>query len=157
MEKSKSRKRRSHRGDGDGSGVSGIFRSAFMGVGAALVSMLVMAVISSGLCMLSPDPASLTLPVGIVIFIISSAVGGGISATGLSKDKTATLFSGIICGFAIMTFLGVGAVTQEIISPDSTHKIGLMTSLLIRCAAIPVSGLCAYLAALPRKKRRRKR
>ena len=157
MEKVKPRKTHSHRSDGESVGFSGVARRAFIGVGAAIVSMLMLALVSSGLCMLSPDPAALTLPVGIAIFFLSSVIGGAVSGAGQSKDKAATVFSGIICGFALVIFSGVGAVTQELLSPDSTHEIGVAASMLTRCAAIPLSAVSAYAASIPRKKRRRRR
>ena len=157
MEKVKSRKKHSRRSDGDSVTFAGVVRRAFMGVGAAIVSMLALAVVSSALCMLSPDPASLTLPTGMIIFVLSSVIGGIVSGAGQSKDKVATVFSGIICGFAIMIFSGVGAVTQELLAPESTHEIGVMTAIIIRVSAIPLSAICAYIASLPRKKRHRRR
>lgn len=157
MEKVKPRKKHSHRSDGESVSFARVVRSAFTGVLSALVSMLVMSVISSGVCMLFPDPASLTLPMGIAIFVLSSAIGGYVSGAGLKKDKAATFFSGLICGFALMIFLGVGALIQDMLSPDSAHEIGLLTSFFVRGAAIPISTVFSYIAVIPRKKRRRRR
>ena len=151
------RKKHSHRSSGEGVGFAEVVRGAFIGTGAALASMLLMSVISSGLCMLSPDPASLTLPTGLVIFFISSAIGGAISVSGLSRDRTAAIFSGIVCGFCIMIFLGVGALVQGAFAPEYTHSIGSLTTFLLRGAAIPLSGVCAYIASMPKKRRRRGR
>lgn len=159
MEKNeqRARKKHSHRSGGDESGFIGVLRSAGIGVLAALIAMLIMSAVASGLCLLSPDPLSLILPVGIVIFVISSAIGGAVSSVGLKKDRTAVTFSGLTCGFAIMIFLGVGALTQEALSPESTHEIGLVTAFFVRGAAIPIAALSAYASSFFEKKRRKRR
>lgn len=151
------RKKHLHRSSDDGVGFAEVIRGAFIGTGAAIVSMLLMAVISSGLCMLSPDPAALTLPVGIVIFFISSAIGGVISAQGLSRDRTAALFSGLACGFCIMIFLGVGALVQNVLASDSAHNVGRLTAFLIRGSSVPLSAAFACFAAKSPKRRKRGR
>ena len=151
------RKSHSRRKEGEGISIGGVALRAFIGVGVALAAMLVLSAVSSGLCMLSPDPAALTLPIGIIIFLLSSAAGGAVSAKGLARDKTAAVFSGILCGFSIMLFLGVGAIVQNALAPDYTHEMGIVKSVLIRAAAIPISGIVAFLTVNRRKNKRHRR
>lgn len=143
--------------DGENVSIGSVVANAFVGAGAALIAMLTLAAVSGGLCMLSNDPAALTLPVGIAIFILTSALGGAVCGARFRKDKTAALFSGCLCGFSLMIFLGIGAILQTALAPEATHGLGLLGSVLIRAAALPLSGIAAFLTASKRKNKRHRR
>lgn len=159
MEKSRQRGREKHlyRGSEGGNGFNSVLRDAILGVCVFLGAVLIFCAAGAGLCLLSPDPAALTLPTGVVIFILSSALAGGVSGYRQIEDKTAALFSGLICGFSIMIFSGVGAMVQNFLSAQSTHNIGVLTECLVRALAILISGLCAYFVSARRKRVRHRR
>ena len=138
-------------------GFNTVVAKAFVGVGASVSTMLLLAAVCAGLCMLMPTPTTLTLPIGVGIFMLSAAVGGALSGRLLSGDRTAALFSGLACGLALMMLAGVSALTQSLLSPETTHKIGMAVAVLIRGAAIPVSAIAAYFVSGRTKIKRRRR
>ena len=151
----KHRRRTPEQGD---IGFDTIAKNSLIGIGTALLCMLVLSVALAALCMLSPDPASLTLPLGIAVFCLSAAVGGVVSARGLRADKTAAVVSGLICGFALMVLSGISAAVQNFLAPTATHGIPLLPALLLRAASIPLSAVFAFivLKKKPRARRRRR-
>ena len=159
MEKSRQRGREKHlhRGGEGGNGFNAVLRHALLGVCVFLGAVLIFCATGAGLCLLSPDPAALTLPTGIGIFFLSAIAAGGVSGYRLKGDKTAALFSGLLCGFSIMVFSGVGAMVQNLLSAQSTHNIGVLTECLVRGLAIPISGFCAYFTATQKKRGRHRR
>lgn len=146
MEHNTKKKHKRRRVSEQGSvGFNDVARNAFLGIGVSLLVMLVLSFIASAICMLSSDPASLTLPSGITIFCVSAAIGGYIGAKRLLRDKTATVVSGILCGFTLMIVTGISATLQSIIAPSSTHGMTIFSSVLIRSSAIPLATLSACL------------
>ena len=157
MERKNTNKRRQRTGEGGKADFNSVVRAALMGIGVEVAAMLILSLVAAGLCMISPDPASLTLPVGIVIFFLSSLLGGAVSAAYLSRDKTAAVVSGGVCGFSLMIITGIGALIQGLLVPEYTHGVGSLWSVLLRSAALPLSALSAFIAVNKRKKPKRHR
>ena len=154
----KGNKRRGRRTAEQGSvGFNDVAKNSFLGVLSALITMAALSVASAAVCMLTNDPAAFTLPVGIAVFLVSSAVGGFVSARRLSRDKTAAVISGVICGFALMLFTGIGAVLQNLLASEATHGLHIAVAVLIRALAIPMSALGACIDKNKRAVRRRTR
>ncbi len=157
MERKNTNKRRQRTAESGRADFNTVARAAFLGIGAEMAAMLVLSLGAAGLCMLSPDPASLTLPVGIALFCLSSLIGGAVSAARLSWDKTAAVVSGAVCGFSLIIITGIGALIQGLLVPEYTHGVGLLWSVLLRTAALPLSAISAFLVVNKRKKPRRHR
>ena len=160
MEKNKSGAKRGlpRRGEKGEIGFDTVVKKALLGVGVSELIAIALAAVGAGLCMLSPDPTALTLPIGAVVFVLSSAAGGFLSGRLLSRDRTAALFAGLMCGLVLTIVSGVSALTQSLLAPESTHEIATLAAILLRGAAIPISGGAAYFAsAKPRVKRHRRR
>lgn len=139
----KNKKQRARRTETIEVGFEIIAKNSLFGIGAAVLSMLALSLASAGLCMISPDPAALTLPVGIVIFLLSSALGGVVSARGLCKHKGAAVIAGVLTGFALMILSGISAVAQNALSLSSTHGLSPVFEVLFRALAIPLCALCS--------------
>ena len=135
-----------------------VSKKATLGATAALCVALLLSAVSAALCLLSPDPATLTLPIGIATFLVSAAVGGAVSATGFKSHPTAAVVSALFCGFMLVILTGICALWQSTAATESTHSLPPLLSLAIRITAIPLSALSAYFVTKRLKKpRRRKR
>lgn len=157
MERSFQKKKRKRTAEGGKTDFNTVIVRSLIGLGASALSGLALSLAAAGLCMLSPDPAALTLPTGIAIFCIASVIGGAVSGMGLSHDKTAAVVSGIACGFFLVIITGVSALIQGLIVPEYTHGLGILSAVLLRSAALPLSALAAFLAVNKRKKAKRRR
>lgn len=157
MEHRKNRHRARRTAEEVSVGFNDVVKNSFLGVLSALISMAVLVLAASAVCMLTRDPASFTLPLGIAAFLISAAVGGFVASRGLLRDKTAAVISGIICGFALMIFTGIGAVLQNLLASESTHGLSALVAVLIRALAIPMSLLGACIDKKKRTGRRKTR
>ncbi|MBQ8850222.1 MAG: hypothetical protein IJ011_07840 [Clostridia bacterium] len=138
-------------------GFDTVAKNSLIGLGASCALMLILTVALSALCMLSPDPAALTLPLGIAAFCLSAAFGGFISSRQLSRDKTAAVVSGLICGFALAILTGILSVAQSALLPEATHGLGLLQSIVIRASALPLSALFASLSLKKKVRAHRRR
>ena len=159
MEKNKSAAKRGlpRRSEKSEIGFDTVIKKAFLGVGVSGLTAIALAAVCAGLCMLSSDPSALTLPIGVAIFVLSSAAGGFLSGRLLSRDRTAALFSGLACGLALTVVSGVSALTQSLLSPESTHEISVLAAVLLRGAAIPIAGGASYFASAKPKVRGHRR
>ena len=132
-------------------------KKAIAGGSASLCTSVLLSLISAALCLLSPDPATLTLPIGITIFFVSAVVGGAISAIGLKGKSLAAMTSAAFSGFILVIATGICAAWQAAAAPYASHNIAIILSLLIRCSAIPTSAAVGYLMSKKAKNHRRKR
>lgn len=118
----------------------------FGGIGA-IVSFscaFVLSLISSALCMLSPDPSSLTLYIGLGVLYISSFAGGIVAAGKLQRDRGDAIISGLLCGFTVTVLFGLISTALSFITTDFSHGIKLLPSILLKFICIPMSALGSY-------------
>ncbi len=153
----KRKKRKKRTDESKGVGFEAVARGTVTGGAGAVGCMLVLALLSAALCMLTPDPLSLSLPVGMVILYLSAAIGGCISAMGLRSNIPAALTASAFCGFTVVILTGICSVLQGLLAPDQSHGIGTGLSLLLRFVAMAVSVTASYLFCKLKPKPRRRR
>ena len=152
----KKRRNYSHKSEAATSGFSSVSRPAFKGFLISLLCIAVLSLLCSAFCLYSKDPSSITLPVGLAVLYISSAVGGFISSRGLSGDKGYELVAGVFCGFFIFVSTGIFSCILSSFSIEKTG-ISLSLSLLLRSLCILAAFCGAYMGARKKKKRIRRR
>lgn len=133
-----------------------ISKKALAGGGTALCTSVLLSLLCAFLCLLSPDPAALTLPIGLVIFFISTVTGGAVSAIGLKGRPTAATASAAFSGFILVIATGICAVWQAVAAPHASHGIPLILSIILRISAIPISALIGYFVSKKPKNHRKK-
>ena len=154
----KRKKRQDHSHRTDSPDFFTVSKKALIGGASTLGSALLLSLAASALSLLAPDPASLTLPIGLAIFFISAAIGGAVSAAGFKGHPQIATITAVFCGFLFVIVSGICAVWQSIAAPDSSHGIPLLLSVILRLMAVPTSALAAYFVSKERNKpRRRKR
>ncbi len=154
----KRKKRQGRQSEAQSLGFEAVAQGTVVGSGSAVICMSALALVSTALCMMSPDPASLSLPVGLSILYISSAVGGFVSSLKLKREPSAALTAAALCGFTVFVLTGICSTLQAILSPESSHGIGIWVALVLRLLAIAPSMLASYVSckAKPQKHRRRR-
>ena len=154
------KKRKKRTDDSRDAGFEAIARGAVTGSAGAVGAMLVLALLATALCMLSPDPLGLSLPVGMSVLYVSSALGGCISSMRLRGNIPAALTASAFCGFTVFILTGICSVLQGILSPEQSHGFGIGISLLLRFLAMAAAVISSYLFCKTKSKattRRRKR
>ena len=153
----KRKKRKKRTDEGKDAGFEAVARGAVTGGAGAVGCMLALAFLSAALCMLTPDPLSLSLPVGMVILYLSAAIGGCISAIGLRSNIPAALTASAFCGFILFILTGICAVLQGIVAPDLSLGFGIVLSLILRLVAMAVAVTAAYIFCRLKPKPRHRR
>ena len=156
---SKSKKKRrnySHNSEAATSGFSSVSRPAFKGFLISLLCIAVLSLLCSAFCLYSKDPSSITLPVGLAVLYISSAVGGLISSRALSGDRGYALASGVLCGFFIFVSTGIFSCIMSSINIEKTG-ISIPLSLLLRALCIFTAFCGAYIGTRKKKRRIRRK
>jgi hypothetical protein len=156
MTSQKNKKRQSSPRATDSPDFFTVSKRALIGGAIALGSALLLSLSVSALCLLFPDPASLTLPIGIAIYFISSAVGGAASAIGLRVHPKAAVASALFCGFMLAIVTGICALWQSAAAPEASHGMGVVISTVIRMLSLPTAEISAYLVTRKAKKHRRR-
>ena len=156
---SKSKKKRrnySHKSEAATSGFSSVSRPAFKGFLISLLCIAILSLLCSAFCLYSKDPSSITLPVGLAVLYVSSAVGGLISSHALHGDKSFAPVSGVLCGFFIFVATGIFSCIMSSFNIEKTG-ISLPLSLLLRSLCIFAAFCGAYMGVKKKKKRIRRR
>ncbi len=151
----KAKKRKPRQSEAQAAGFEAVAMGALIGSGGALVCMLALALISAALCMLSPDPASLSMPIGLAILYISSALGGALSSKSFKGELSSALTASGMCGFVLFVLTGICSVLQGLLAPEASHGFGLPTATLLRVLAVAVSMLSACIFCKVRQKKRK--
>ena len=138
------KKRKKRTDDTKDAGFEAIAKGAVTGSAGAVGAMLVFALLATALCMLTPDPLSLSLPVGMTILYLSAALGGCISSMKLRGNIPAALTASAFCGFTVVILTGICSVLQSLLAQSLSHGFGIGVSLLLRLAAMAVSVTASY-------------
>ena len=132
-------------------------KKALIGGGVAVLSTILLSLIAAALCLLSPDPAALTLPVGLSVFFISAAVGGAVCSTGFKGKPRSAAVAAVLCGFLFVIITGICAAWQSAAAPQASHSINTALAIALRFLAIPTSAASAILVSKQKKAKRRRR
>ena len=155
--KNKRKKRtHSHKSEAPSSGFSSISRSAFKGLLICLLCIAVLSLLCSVFCLYSNDPSSITLPIGISILYVSSAVGGICASRAHSDDKSYALVSGIFCGFFIFIATGIFSGITSSFGVEKSD-LSVFLSLLLRSLCIFAAFFGAYIGTIKKKRRIRRK
>ena len=127
-----------------------LFRHSAMGAGIGMGLVCLLCPPGAWLCLLSPDPASLTLPAGILILLLSALAGGFCSAR---LHKRRRLLCGVLCGILLVFFFWL----LTLFLGEPAHGIPFFVSLLLRILTAGVSALGAMIPARERKMHRKRR
>ena len=125
-------------------------RHSAIGAGIGIGLACLLCPLGAWLCLLSPDPASLTLPAGIFTLLLS-ALAGGFCAARLHKSRR--LLCGVLCGILLVFFFWL----LTLFLGEPAHEIPFFVSLRLRILAVGVSGMGAMIPAGGRKIHRRRR
>ena len=135
-----------------------VTKETLVGLLSSAISVIVLTLITSALCMLSPDPSKLTAAAGIVILYVSAIVGGFASAYGLRKNKKASSFGAILCGILLFTVTGLISTALRLFMPEASSDTNIFLNVLLRALIIPMSLLGGYLCIKkPQKRQKRKK
>ena len=126
-----------------------ILLSSLLGVGAALISSIILLLISALILNFTPDPAKLTAPVGKVIIYITAVLGGYIAM--LKGEKIA---APIISG-GIMTLLVL--IVSMLYGKGEGSPIALVIAYLCISLSFLAGGLIRHLITSKRPARKRRR
>ncbi|MBQ9783098.1 MAG: TIGR04086 family membrane protein [Clostridia bacterium] len=125
-----------------------LLKHTAIGAGIALAVAAALALIAAGICYSTPDPNSLTLPVGMVLPYLSALVGG---FAAVRLHRSAPLPCGLLCGgFLALFFLFLTLFFE------GESGIGLPLSIILR-VLIPAVSVLGALLGLKRKSGSRRR
>ena len=127
-----------------------LLRHAAIGAGVGLGIACLLCPLGAWLCLLAPDPASLTLPAGILLLLLCATAGGFCSAR---LHGSRRLLCGVLCGSLMAVLLWI----LTLFLGEPAHGIPFFPALLLRILTVGVSALGAMIPVEGRKKRRRRR
>ncbi len=143
-------KKRSKRASPPANGVGAMLKHVVIGTGTALLVAALLSLLGAALCLLSDDPAALTLPVGLIALYLAAAMGGMITAR-LHKENA--LLCGLLCGGLITVFFWF----LTIFFPHASPVLSFPLTLFFRFLTIGSSVLGSTIGLKKQHSRRHKK
>lgn len=130
-----------------------LFKESALGASASLLIAASLLFLGAAICLATADPNRLILPVGIVILLSSSFLGGWISS---ARSHTQALLHGLLCGgILFLVYWLLSLVLPS--SPTDEFSGGISLSLRFLTVAISILGAFLGAKSAPRRGRRRKK